>query len=148
MTWRTERTFGEQGSEQAEHGTVGDDHAVLGVVDDPRELVRRQPQVERVQDGAPGGHGEIGLQVLRAVEHERRDPLVAGDAEIAEGVRQLGGSSADLGVRLPTGVVAGPRGDRGGAVHGGAVLEDATDGEGLVLHGGAHGVILPACGAA
>ena len=44
-------------------------------------------------------HGEVGLEVLLVVPHERADPLVAGHAEAAQGVRELGSAPADVCVR-------------------------------------------------
>ncbi|GAA3227457.1 hypothetical protein GCM10020256_38840 [Streptomyces thermocoprophilus] len=89
----------QQRGEQGQQGAVGDDHAVGGVVDDPRELLGGQAQVEGVEHGAHGGDGEVRLDVLGVVPHEGGDAVVVADAQVvAEGVGQLGGAGADLGV--------------------------------------------------
>jgi hypothetical protein len=44
-------------------------------------------------------HGQVRLEVLLVVPHEGADPVVTPHAEPAQGVRQLGGAAAHLGVR-------------------------------------------------
>jgi len=44
------------------------------------------------------GMGEVGLQVLSVVPHQRGDALVIVDAQAAQRARELGGAGADLAV--------------------------------------------------
>ncbi len=89
----------QQQGDQGDQRAVDDDHAVGGVVDDPRELLGRQAQVQGVEHGAHGGDRVVRLDVLGVVPHQGGDPLVAADAEVlAQGVRQLGSPGADLRV--------------------------------------------------
>ncbi len=120
---------------------VGENHPVVGVGGDEAELLRRQPDVQRVQDSAHGRHGEVGLEVLLVVPHERRDPLVAGDPQCPQRIRRPAGPLGDLAVACPPARAAGAgAGDhhavgerRGGGPH------HRGDGERDVLHGALHG---------
>ena len=65
------------------HERVVDDHdLVLGVVDDVRELLGEQPDVQRVQHRAEARDREVRLEVLLRVPAERAD-AVAVDARPA-----------------------------------------------------------------
>jgi hypothetical protein len=55
---------------------------------DVADLIGREPDVQRVQHRAHGRDGQVGLEVLGVVPHERADPLVAVDAKRAQRVRQ------------------------------------------------------------
>jgi len=81
---------------------------------------------------------EIGRQVFGVVPHERRDPLVSGNAEAAQRIRQPGGLLAQLAVGAATVTVTGGGGDGAGPVDGAAVSHDRGDGQRKVLHGAVH----------
>ena len=85
------RQVRQHAGEQRDQRRVDDDHPVLGVVDDVDQLLREQPQVERVQHRAHARHREVGHQVLGVVPHEGGDPLVAGDARGRRAARGPGG---------------------------------------------------------
>ena len=76
--------------------------------------------------------------MLGVVPHERGDPLVTGDAEAAEGVRQLGGLRAEIGVAEPAATVGGPRHDLLVGVQGGPVAQELRDQQRCRLHGALH----------
>ena len=84
-----------------EQPAVDEHHVVLGVVDDVLEVLRREPDVDRVQHPLGGRHGEVELQVAAGVARERPDARAGRDPQ---GV-QRGGEAADvaqhLGVRAP-----------------------------------------------
>ena len=67
-------------------------HPVLGVSRDVRQLVRVQPEVERVQHRAEQRHGEVGLEVAVVVPAERGDAVAGADAERAERAREAVGA--------------------------------------------------------
>ena len=69
------------------------------MVDDVGELIGEEPHVQGVQHRTHRRHGQVGLQVLLVVPHERADPLVTGHTEAAKGVGELGGAPAHVGVR-------------------------------------------------
>lgn len=80
------RQVGEERRDERQQGTVHEDDAVGGVVDDPDELLGRETEVERVEDGPHGGDREVCLDMIRVVPHERRDALVTRDTEfVAQG---------------------------------------------------------------
>jgi hypothetical protein len=56
------------------------------VICDVGDLVRIEPEVERVQDSTEARHGKVCLDVLLVVPHERRDPVAAADSDPAQGV--------------------------------------------------------------
>ena len=51
------------------------DAAILGVIRDPGDLFRCEPQVERVQDTASRGNTEVALEVRVVIPAERRDTV-------------------------------------------------------------------------
>lgn len=87
------RQLGEQRGEERQQGAVDEDDLVVGVLDDPDQLLGGEPEVQGVEDGAHRRDGEVRLHVFRVVPHEGRDPLVPVDAELVmQGVGELGGS--------------------------------------------------------
>ena len=126
--------------QQRQDRAVGQHDEVLGVVDDVGQLVGKEPHVEGVQHGTHRRHGEIGLEVLLVVPHERGDPLVTGHAQGTEGVSQLGSAPAHVGVRRPAYAIAGRRDHFAGAVDRRPVANDRRDRQRDVLHGAAHRV--------
>ena len=117
---------------------VDDDDPVLGLVSDELDLLREQPDVERVQHRTHRRHGDVGLQVLLVVPHEGGDPLIAVDAETPQGVGQAGSLLADLPVGGMPEPVPGGGGDRAVAVDIHRVAQDLRDGQRGVLHGAQH----------
>jgi hypothetical protein len=79
---------------------VGVDHQelVAGVVDDVRELVGPQADVDRVIAGARQRRGEVDLQVAVVVPAERAHPVATGDAEVAQGGGEPGDPVGPVGV--------------------------------------------------
>ena len=73
-----------QRREQRDQRVVDDDHLVARVVDDVDELLREQPDVQRVQHGAHVRHREVHLEVLLRVPHERRDAVLGLHAELRQ----------------------------------------------------------------
>jgi hypothetical protein len=68
---------------------IDEDHAVVGVPDDVREILEREPDVQRVEHAPGARHGEVALEVPVVVPRERRDPLPAIHAERVERVHEL-----------------------------------------------------------
>ena len=59
-----------------------------GVVEDVRDLVRREPDVDRVEDGARLDDAVVGLEQVVGVEGDERHPVAGLDAELDERVGQ------------------------------------------------------------
>jgi hypothetical protein len=97
---------GEAGRELREGGrerVVDEDDPVLGVVDDVLDLLREQPDVDRVQHRAEARDGEVELEVALGVPAEGRDPVPRSDAQALEDPAQPLDALADLGVGRPGG---------------------------------------------
>jgi hypothetical protein len=94
-----------------------------------------------VEHSTHGGHGRVHLQVLVVVPHEGGDPVEAADSQFLQGSGDLGSPVAELVVGTASKVGAGPGGHLGGAVRLGGVLEQSSQGQGLVLHRAQH--LLP-----
>ncbi len=69
--------------------TIEDDHPVLGMLDDVREIAGVQANVQRVKHGPHRGHRKVRLQVLTIVPGQRRDTVARTDAEISERACEL-----------------------------------------------------------
>jgi len=70
--------------QQRQQHLVHQDYPILGMVDDVREVVGVQTQVERVQDCAGRGYGEIRLEMLEVIPCQRADAGSGGDAEVLQ----------------------------------------------------------------
>jgi hypothetical protein len=68
---------------------LDEDRAIVGVVDDVRQVVRRQPDVERVEHALGTRHREVALEVPVPVPGQGRDSLAGRDAQAIERVHQL-----------------------------------------------------------
>jgi hypothetical protein len=121
--------------EQRQHRAVDDDDLVAGVVDDVLELLGEQPQVQRVHHRAHGRDGEVGLEVLLVVPHERADAVALLDTERRQRTGEPGGAGSHLGVRRAPRRVALPGRHDGVGVDRRAVPEDVGDRELVLLHG-------------
>ena len=87
--------------EQRQQVFVGEDHAVVGVIDDVFEIHRRKADVQRMQYRAHGRHGLVQLQVAIIVPHEAADPVADADTRSLQRVGQLVGPIPGLLERLP-----------------------------------------------
>ena len=113
-------------------------HLVFGLVGDVHDLLGEQPDVEGMQHRAHRRHRQIRRQVFGVVPHEGGDPLVAGDTDAPQRIRQLRGVLTDLGVGVLAITVAGGRGDFARSVHAGGVPQNGGDRQGKAVHGAVH----------
>ena len=65
------------------------------MVDDVRQLLREQADIERVQDCSGAGDGEVELKVALVVPGKRGHPISLLDAEAAERPRETVESEQD-----------------------------------------------------
>ena len=84
----------QQRRQEREQRAVDEDHLVVGVVDDVRELLGEQADVQRVQHPAGARRGEVQLEVAGGVPGERRHPTVGGDPERVEHAAETACGSA------------------------------------------------------
>ena len=65
---------------------IHQDGAVFGVVDDVGQLVRRQSDVEGVDDAPHLRYAEVGLHMLVVVPTQRTHPIARLDAQGRQGI--------------------------------------------------------------
>ena len=123
---------------QGNEGIVDDDDLVLGVVDDVRQLVREEPQVQRVHHSAHTRNGEIRLEMLLRVPAERSDAVAGFDAESLQCGRE---PLCSVSYLCEGRAAVGPAlegGDFAIRIDGAAMTEDHADRQGEVLHRALH----------
>ena len=125
--------------EQRDEGHVDEDVAVVGVIDDVRNLRRVQPRIDRMAHGADPADAVVALEVPVAVPGDRRDADAFNDPQRAQRVREP--RRPRLGV--PIGVAVNrpfdrARDDLAAAIEARRVFEDRTDVQGDVHHQAAH----------
>ncbi len=86
------------GHSDTEQRLVDEDHLVLGVVDDVRQLIGEEPDVQRVQHATATGRGEVELEVTCRVPRKRGDASARGDTEGVEHAAQPPGSRRPIAV--------------------------------------------------
>src|SRR6266568_4626059 len=69
-----------------------------GVVKDPRNLVRREPDVDRIEDGSRLDDAVVRLEKMMGVERDERDAVAGPDAELDEGVGKAMGARRELAI--------------------------------------------------
>ena len=113
-----------------------DEHdAIPGVVRHIHQLLARQADVERVEHSAHARDGEVRLEVLLVVPHERADGIARADPEAAERGGEPVGVVSHLSVRGPPDTVARERHALRAGVDATAVAQDGVDREREVAHG-------------
>ena len=129
--------------QQRDEGQVGQHHAVFGVIDDPDDLVGKQPRIDRVIDGADPHDAVPGLQMAPGIPGQRRDPVAEHDAVSLQPLREPQGAGANLGIgRLVDGSFNRARYDRPTGVIRGGVVDNAMAEQRPILHQPEHGVSL------
>ena len=130
-----------QGFEQRQRVRIRDDDLILGVVDDVLQIMRREPDVQRVQHRAHAGHGVVRLQMPRTVPHEGAHPVTDVDAGVLQRVGEL--MCAVSAFRVSLAACAGCRGgddlDVGRQL--GAAVDEMRHQEGGALHGHESGCL-------
>ena len=88
--------------DQRQEAQVETQHLVLGVVDDPGDLLREQPRVDGVAHQARAGRGVIDLEMAVAVPGQRADTVTRLATQPGQGLRQLAGAQfgVDPGVAM------------------------------------------------
>ena len=75
--------------QQRHEGEVGHHHAVLGVIDDPDDLLGKQPRIDGVVDRADAEDAVPGFEMPPGVPGQRRDAVAELDAVAVEALRDL-----------------------------------------------------------
>ena len=127
--------------QQRHEGEVDHHHAVLGVIDDPDDLVGKQPRVDGVIDRADAEDAVPGFHVPPGVPGQRRHPVAELDAVLVQPLRHLERALADLPVvRRVDRAFDRARDDRPAAVLDRGMVDDAMAQQRPILHQTEHGV--------
>ena len=73
-------------------------HAVLGVIDDPGDLIGKQPRIDGVIDRADAHDAVPGFEVPPGIPSERRHAVAELDAAAVEPLRHPQRAHAQIGV--------------------------------------------------
>ena len=76
---------------------LGDHQPRLAVLDQERDLRRREPEVDRDGDGPDQVGGQDRLDELGSVQHQDHHPVAVGDPAATQGSGKLGDPVAEVG---------------------------------------------------
>jgi len=88
MMRRTDFSSYADGLENGKQGGVDEDYAILRVVDNVRQLLGREAQIERGAARNRRRESQIQFQVARAVPAQRSDTISGFDSEVLEHVSE------------------------------------------------------------
>jgi hypothetical protein len=97
------------------------------VVDDVRELIREQPDVQGVQHRPHAGDGVVGLEMFLVVPTEGPDAVAGAHPEAVQRCGEAARPGGNLPEAGPADVRAGEGGDLGSAVDPAAVTKDVAN---------------------
>ena len=83
--------------EQRQQAIVDDEKAILGVMGDPRDLFRREAQVERVRHAAGGRNPEVAFEMRVVIPAERGDAVALLQSRRQQRRRQLARAPVEIG---------------------------------------------------
>ena len=86
-------------------------HLIVGVVQDECDLVREQPEVDRVEDRPHARNSEVHFEVLLMVPAEGRNSVAVGHAEPGQSAREASRPPSHVGVGRADRAVANPSHD-------------------------------------
>ena len=144
MRCRSRSNVLQQRRQQRQQRAVDEDDLVVGVVDDVRQLLGKEADVQRVQHPPGARRGEVQLEVAGGVPGERRHPAVGGDLQVVEHAAEPARALGPVAVGDP--LAPGRRRRRHRLVR--EVLlgpvEQVRDGQRDVLHRALHAARVPA----
>jgi hypothetical protein len=125
-----------------QEGRVESEVRVAGVVDDPRDLLRMQPRIDRVDHRAHAADAVVQLHVPVTVPGERGDAVADADARARQRVGKSAGSVLAVGIRVAMDVALYPaRDDLGVPMVSGRMLQNARHEQRHVHHQSLHGAL-------
>ena len=128
----------EERREERQNRTVNENHFIVCVINDVRQLLGEKTDVERVEHPARARRCEVQLEVASCVPCKRCNATVGGDAQCVQRTGQLPGASSELGVCCPLEACPRRRNDLLVAVVLLGPVEDVIDRERYVLHKPLH----------
>src|SRR3984885_9081244 len=127
-------------------GDVGHHHAILGVVDDPGDLLGKQPRVDGMADRADPHDAVPCLEMAPGVPGNRGHAVAELDAVAFQPLRDLQRALVDFGIiGAMDGTFDRPCNDFLRTVDGRRVFENSMTQQRPVLHQSQHGDIPPEC---
>ena len=129
------RQFVDHLGEQWDQHVIDDHHLVCSVVDHVAELLREEPDVQRVEDCAHRWDGEVGLHVRLVVPQERANPVAIVHSKPSEGSCELSSPESHLAERCSAVSVLFDCDDLGLRVDGLTERRDVADQQRRLLHG-------------
>ena len=84
--------------EERHEGEVGHHDPILGVIDDPGDLLGKEAWIDGMIDRSDPGDPVPGFEMAEAVPGERRDPVAEADPVAFEALGHFDGAIADLAV--------------------------------------------------
>jgi hypothetical protein len=118
-----------------QEGEIEEQGPVFGIVDDPGDLLGDQARVQRVQHAAAARDTEVQLEVPIAVPGQRGDAFPRLDADTADRVRHLTGTSMQRAVGSAVNVALDPaRHDLDVGVMAVGMLDQCADEQGRLHH--------------
>src|SRR5262249_29529912 len=128
---------------QRKQNVVDDEETILGVIYDKRQLVRMEPQVERVHDSSSSGNSKIGFDMSVVVPTECRDAVARLEAATLQGFSQRPCPAVEIAVGIAMNAAIGKTGnDLDFAIEPGNALQDGMQRERIIHHGAFHRGLL------
>ncbi len=124
--------------QQGHHWRIHENDPIPAVVDDERQLFRKQAQVQRVDHRPHARHRVVGLEMLLRVPAESTHPVPLPDAQPRQGARQPLDTHPDLAKFRALQPVAGPGRDLALAVYLDPVFKNRSDRQGKIRHRRQH----------
>ena len=124
--------------EERQNRTVGENHFIVGVIDDVRQLLGEQTDVQRVKNPAGARRGKVELEMPRCVPRKRCNAAVGGDTKCVQHASQLPSSARELGICPPFEACPRRRNDLLMTVILFSAVENVIDRERYVLHEPLH----------
>jgi hypothetical protein len=124
--------------EDREKRLVDEDDAVVGVGDDVRQIVRGEPQIQRMQHSTRARDREVEFQVLVRIPAERAHALAALDAYFQQRMSQPVRPGIIVAVTIAVGAALDARGDLFVRKKPPCALEEMLQGQRIVHHQPVH----------
>jgi hypothetical protein len=116
---------------------------IVSMIDDPDDLIRVYPRVDRMQDAFTAGNTVVQLEMAVAVPRQRTHAIVHLEPQCVERIRALHRAAVRLCVAAAVQITFDPaRHDPGIAVIAGSKLQQAGNQQRMVLHQAAHRCLL------
>ena len=129
---------------QRQQHVIDDEKAVVRMIDDEGQLLRMQPQIERVYHAAGGRYAEIGFQVHVVVPAQSANTVSRSQPCTMQRFRQRLDAAVKIQIRVTVQAAVRQAGnDLNRRVSFWDPLQDGLQGKGVIHHGTLHRRCLP-----